>query len=429
MTQPPASRADEGREPRAFHVMAKPTGARCNLRCDYCFFLQKEALYPGSDFRMSDDVMQAYVAQTIEAQQVPFVTLAWQGGEPTLMGLDFFRRAREVEDACLPAGMQVERTIQTNGVLIDDEWAAWLAENDYLVGLSIDGPRELHDAFRHDRAGDSVFDRVFEAARRLQSAGAQFNVLCTVNAVNADHPLDVYRFFRDELGARYLQLIPIVEVETAPSDIAPGTVTDRSVQPEAYGHFLSAIFDEWIRRDVGEMFVQFFDGVLAAYLRGYSSLCVLQPTCGDGVALEHTGDVYSCDHFVDPAHLLGNIMQTELGTLVRGQQQRAFGRAKQETLPAYCRSCEYLFACNGECPKNRILLTPEGEPGLNWLCAGLKHFFAHTDRHMRVMADILRRGGEAAEIMAIVTEEARSTGRNDPCPCGSGRKYKHCCGE
>jgi uncharacterized protein len=156
---------------------------------------------------------------------------------------------------------------------------------------------------------------------------------------------------------------------------------------------------------------------------------VLQPTCGDGVVLEHTGDVYSCDHFVDPAHLLGNIMQTELETLVRGQQQRAFGRAKQETLPAYCRSCEYLFACNGECPKNRILLTPEGESGLNWLCAGLKHFFAHTDRHMRAMADILRRGGEAAEIMAIVTEEARSTGRNDPCPCGSGRKYKHCCGE
>ena len=414
--------------PQAFHVMAKPTGARCNLRCDYCFFLEKASLYPGSDFRMSDDVMRAYVEQTIEAQQVPFVTLAWQGGEPTLMGLDFFRRALEVEREALPSGWDVERTIQTNGTLLDDEWAAFLAENDILVGLSLDGPPELHDVYRHDCAGRSVFDKVEAAARLLQKHGVAFNVLCTVNAANADRPLEAYRYFRDELGARYLQLIPIVEVQSPPSDGVAGTVTDRSVDSLAYGTFNSAIFDEWVRRDVGTMFVQFFDGVLAAYLRGYSSLCVLRPTCGEGVALEHNGDVYSCDHFVDPPNLLGNILQTPIGDLVRSEKQHAFGEAKRETLPRYCRECEFVFACNGECPKNRILLTPDGEPGLNWLCDGLKHFFAHTDRRMKMMADLLREGREAGEVMTLLAEEAARTGRNDPCPCESGKKYKACCG-
>ena len=297
-----------------------------------------------------------------------------------------------------------------------------------LVGLSIDGPRELHDAYRHDGAGRSVFDDVEAAARLLQKHGAEFNVLCTINAANVEHPLEVYRYFRDTLGARFLQFIPIVEVETAPSDGVAGTVTDRSVGSLAYGEFLSAIFDEWVRHDVGEMFVQFFDGVLAAYLRGYSSLCILRPTCGEGVALEHNGDVYSCDHFVDPPYLLGNIMETPLGELVRGDQQRAFGQAKQDTLPRYCRECEYVFACNGECPKNRILLTPDGEPGLNWLCAGLKHFFAHTDRRMRAISALLADGRDAAEIMTLLADEAASTGRNEPCPCGSGRKFKVCCG-
>jgi len=412
----------------AFHVMAKPTGARCNLRCDYCFFLEKEALYPHSDFRMSDQVMEAYIAQTARAQRVPQVTLAWQGGEPTLMGLDFFRRARAAEEGRVPAGMAVERTLQTNGVLLDDEWCTFLAANDYLVGLSLDGPRELHDAYRHDLGGRPVFDRVVAAARRLQKHGVEFNVLCTINAANAGHPLEVYRFFRDELGARFIQLIPIVEVETPPSGGRAGTVSARSVQPDAYGRFLNTIFDEWVRRDVGEMFVQFFDGVLTAYVRGVSSLCILQPTCGEGVALEHNGDLYSCDHFVDPQFLLGNIMETPVGELARSERQRAFGQAKQATLPAYCRACEYVFACNGECPKNRLLLTPDGEPGLNWLCAGLKAFFSYTDFRMRQMADILKRGGEAPEMMDLLAEEARTTGRNDPCPCGSGKKYKRCCG-
>jgi uncharacterized protein len=412
----------------AFHVMAKPTGSRCNLRCDYCFFLEKSALYPGSDERMTDEVAEAFIRQTVAAQKVPFVTLAWQGGEPTLMGLDFFRRALEVEREALPADWQVERTLQTNGTLLTEEWAVFLAENNILVGLSIDGPRELHDAYRHDGAGRSVFDDVEAAARLLQRHGAEFNVLCTINAANQAHPLEVYRYFRDVLGARYLQFIPIVEVETLPFDGIAGTVTDRSVSPREYGEFLSAIFDEWVRHDVGEMFVQFFDGVLASYLRGYSSLCILRPTCGEGVALEHNGDVYSCDHFVDTPYLLGNIMETPIGELVRSEQQVAFGQAKRDTLPQYCRECEYLFACNGECPKNRILLAPDGETGLNWLCEGLKYFFAHTDRYMRALAELLRQQRDATEIMGLIAEETAKTGRNDPCPCGSGRKFKTCCG-
>ena len=296
-----------------------------------------------------------------------------------------------------------------------------------LVGLSIDGPRGLHDAYRHDGAGRPVFDQVEAAARLLQRHGVEFNVLCTINAANEGHPLEVYRYFRDELGARYLQFIPVVEIDSRPTAGA-GTVTDRSVGSLAYGEFLSAVFDEWVRHDVGEMFVQFFDGVLAAYVRGDSSLCILRPTCGEGVALEHNGDVYSCDHFVDAPYLLGNIMETPLGELVRGEQQQAFGEAKRDTLPQYCRDCEFLFACNGECPKNRILLTPDGEPGLNWLCAGLKHFFAHTDRLMRAMSALLVSEREASEIMVLLAEEAARTGRNDPCPCGSGKKHKVCCG-
>jgi len=434
--------------PRAFHVMTKPTGARCNLACDYCFFLKKARLYPESSFRMPDEVMEAYIRQTLESQRVPSAIIAWQGGEPTLMGLDFFRRAAEVTKKHLPAGMALEHTLQTNGVLLDDAWCQFLHEERILVGLSLDGPQPLHDAYRHDKAGKPVFDKVVRAVRLMQKHGVEFNILCTVNAANSQHPLDVYRFFRDELGARYLQFIPIVERDNDTGHQEGTQVTDRSVRPEQYGRFLIEIFDEWVRHDVGEMFVQTFDGVLASWIRGRSSLCIFQPTCGEGVALEHNGDVYSCDHFVEPAHLLGNILDTPLAELVASEKQRAFGRAKSETLPAYCRACEWLFTCHGECPKNRVLTTPDGEPGLNWLCAGLKAFFQHTARPMKIMADLLRRGRSAPEVMEILAAEQRpsaggdrpglvalrrgpapaTVGRNAPCPCGSGRKFKVCHG-
>jgi uncharacterized protein len=422
--------------PVAFHVMAKPTGSRCNLACAYCFFLKKERLYPGSEFRMSDGVMESYIRQALEAHRVPQVTIAWQGGEPTLMGLDFFRRSIEIEKKYLKPGVAIENTLQTNGVLIDEEWCKFLHENKFLVGLSLDGPREMHNAYRRDKGGNPVFDRVVRAVRLMQDHKVDFNILCTVNAVNSRHPLEVYRFFRDELGARYIQLIPIVERDNETGDQEGTRITERSVPPEQYGRFLNEIFDEWVRKDVGTMFVQFFDGVLASYLRGRSTLCILQPVCGEGVALEHNGDLYSCDHFVEPRHFLGNIQKTPLIDLVSSEKQKSFGRAKAETLPRYCRECKFLFTCHGECPKNRVLTTPDGEPGLNWLCEGLKAFFVHTERPMRIMADLLRRGQYADGVMKILAEEEKQqkdsfarVGRNDPCPCGSGLKFKKCHGK
>lgn len=412
----------------AFHVMAKPTGAQCNLDCTYCFFLKKEALYPGSSFRMSDELMERYIRQTIEAHTVPEVTIAWQGGEPTLMGLDFFRRAVAVEERLARPGLRIQNTLQTNGTLLNDEWCRFFHDHRFLIGLSIDGPRHLHDTYRVDKGGAPTFDKVVRAARLLQQHQVDFNVLCTLNAVNTKHPMDVYRFLRDELKASYIQFIPVVERADDPGRV----VTEWSVDPDQYGRFLIDIFDEWVRHDVGQVFVQFFDGVLASYVRGYSSLCILAPTCGDGVALEHNGDVYSCDHFVEPAHWLGNIEDTPMGALVASPRQRAFGQAKADTLPQMCRDCRFLFTCNGECPKNRLLTTPAGEPGLNWLCAGLMAFFTHTERPMRMMADLLRRGQEAGGVMAMLAAEERhafaTAGRNDPCPCRSGQKFKRCHG-
>jgi uncharacterized protein len=421
--------------------MAKPTGSRCNLNCAYCFFLKKDRLYPDSNFSMSDEVMEQYIHQTIEAHKVPEVTIAWQGGEPTLMGLDFFRRAVAVEQKYLKSGMRIENTLQTNGVLIDEEWCRFFHDHNFLIGLSIDGPREMHDAYRHDRGGHSVFDKVVRAVRLMQQHKVDFNILCTINAVNSQQPLELYRFFRDELKAQYIQFIPIVERANDTGDQTGTEVTERSVQPGQYGKFLIEIFDEWVKRDVGKMFVQFFDGVLASYVRGRSSLCILSPTCGEGVALEHNGDVYSCDHFVEPDFLLGNITKTALGELVSSQQQWQFGAAKTEGLPRYCRECEFLFTCHGECPKNRILNAPDGEPGANWLCAGLKDFFDHTRQHMQIMAELLRRGRTADGIMNMITvgdlrDKARyaGVGRNDPCPCGAidedggAVKFKKCHG-
>ena len=380
--------------------MAKPTGSRCNLNCDYCFFLKKKYLYPNSNFRMSDKVMERYISQTILAHKVPVVTIAWQGGEPTLMGLDFYRHTIEITKTVTPQYMKVENTLQTNGVLIE-KWCRFLHDNNFLVGLSIDGPKFLHDSYRKDKAGHSVFDKVIQSARLMQKHGVEFNILCTVNAVNSRYPLEVYRFFRNELKTPYLQFIPIVERDNETGNQQGTCITERSVNPKQYGKFLIEIFDEWVRHDVGKMFVQFFDAVLASYVRGYSSLCILSPKCGEGVALEHNGDVYSCDHFVEPNFFLGNILKTPIVDLVSSKQQQLFGEAKQKTLPRYCRECEFLFTCYGECPKNRVLRAPDGEEGLNWLCEGLKNFFSHTKIPMQIMAYFLRNNEPASNIMNI----------------------------
>ena len=406
-------------ERRQFHVLAKPTGAVCNLDCAYCFFLSKEVLYPESRFRMTDKVLEAYIRQVIEAQHGPDVTIAWQGGEPTLMGIDFFERALTLVTKYLRPGMTVEHTIQTNGTLLDDEWCQFFRANRFLVGLSLDGPREMHDAYRVDKGGAPTFDKVLGAARLLQRHGVDFNILCTVHRANGDHPLEVYRFFRDDVGTRFLQIIPIVERATPellplankgwsqrhgvrPLYLQQGNlVTDRTVTPEQWGNFLIRIFDEWVQRDVGTMFVQMFDAALASWLRLGNPMCVFNPKCGAALALEHNGDLYSCDHFVEPKHLLGNIAQHRMLDLVKSEQQRAFGNAKLATLPRFCRECDVRFACHGECPRNRFTTTPDGEPGLNYLCAGYKAFFHHIDPAMKAMADLLRRGRYADEVMTL----------------------------
>lgn len=385
--------------PSSFHVLAKPTGAICNLDCSYCFFLSKEELYPGSRFRMSEDVLTAYLSQLLESHRGPDVTVSWQGGEPTLMGLDFFRRAiARVEELAGP-GRRVEHTMQTNGTLIDDEWASVLAAHDVLVGISIDGPRALHDAYRVDKGGKPTYDRVIRGLERLKAHGVRWNVLTTVHAANEDHGLQVYRFLRDDLGAEFIQLIPIVE-RPSPGGIPTGDqVTDRSVSPSGYGRFLVEVFEDWVRRDVGTVFVQMFDSTLAGRLGVPGGLCVHSETCGTALALEHNGDLYSCDHFVEPDYLLGNVLQTHMLDLVASPQQRAFGDAKRDDLPAYCRSCDVRFACHGGCPKDRFTTTPDGEPGLHYLCPSYQEFFRHVDTPMRFMAAALRSGRDADDVM------------------------------
>ncbi|MBN2409160.1 MAG: anaerobic sulfatase maturase [Candidatus Aminicenantes bacterium] len=415
--------------------MAKPTGSACNLNCEYCYFLKKERLYPGSHFRMSDEVHEVYIRQLLEAHQVPQVTVAWQGGEPTLMGLDFFRRSVGLQKKYRKSGTRIENTFQTNGILLSEEWCRFFRENNFLVGLSLDGPKELHDVYRKDKGGRGTFDRVLAAARLLQANKVEFNILCTVNSENSRHPLDVYRFFRDELKVNFIQFIPIVERDNETGYQEGNTVTGRSVQPEQWGDFLIRIFDEWIKRDVGSTFILNFDGALAGWLDMAGTVCIFSPTCGLGLALEHNGDLYSCDHFVEPDHFLGNILETPLVDLVASAKQRKFGQDKKDTLPRYCRECEFLHVCYGECPKNRFGKAPDGEPGLNYLCAGYKAFFKHADKAMRIMAELLCENRPASDVMAILAGEGLDPGtkparpgRNDPCPCGSGLKFKKCHG-
>lgn len=475
LTRPPNA-------PQSFHIMAKPTGAICNLDCKYCFFLSKEALYPGSPFRMSDEVMETYVRQLIESHRTPEVTIAWQGGEPTLMGLKFFQKMMRVAQDAAKPGMVLNHTIQTNGTKLDESWCRFFREHNFLVGLSLDGTREMHDAYRVDKRGDGTFDQVLAAARLMQEQGVEFNILCTVHAANAGHPLEVYRFFRDEVKTNFLQFIPIVERATpellpianegwgeywqkstseengSPQNPQSGPtpvfnlpvarsskrplykttgnlVTDRSVTAAQWGNFLTVIFDEWVHHDVGEVFIQLFDSALGSWLGIGASICIHRETCGDALALEHNGDLYSCDHFVEPDYLLGNIKEEHMLTLVASDQQRNFGRDKRETLPRYCRECPVRFACNGGCPRNRFINTPDGEPGLNYLCAGYKAFFTHVDRPMRIMAELLQQGRFAGEVMTILAQDNQEpaahypkVGRNDLCPCGSGKKYKNCHG-
>lgn len=439
--------------PPAYHLLVKPTGAICNLDCKYCFFLSKEMLYPGSRFRMADELLETYIRQLLESHRMPEVTIAWQGGEPTLMGLDFFKRSVELAEKYKRPGQRISHTMQTNGTKLDDDWCAFFKAHNFLIGLSVDGPKEIHDTYRVNKGGAGSFDQVMRGWKYLRQHGVEFNILCTIHAANADYPLEVYRFFRDELETQFVQFIPIVERATTtllplanqgwserpggerPLYVQEGhLVTERTVKSEQYGRFLIEIFEEWVRHDVGQVYVQLFDVTLGSWV-GQHNLCIFSPTCGNALALEHNGDLYSCDHYVEPDYLLGNIKETHMIELVASDKQRQFGQDKMTTLPRYCQECEVRFACHGGCPKNRFINTPDGEPGLNYLCAGYKMFFNHVNRPMTIMANLLREGRAPAEIMKLYANEDQQqelafaqVGRNEPCPCGSGKKFKRCHG-
>ncbi len=381
-----------------FHVMAKPTGAICNLDCAYCFFLSKEKLYPGSDFRMSDDILKEYIKQYVQSQPTPEVTITWQGGEPTLMGLDFFEKATKYANEFKHPRQRVSFAIQTNGVLLDDTWGKFLRKNRYLVGISIDGTEHLHDTYRRDKGNKPTFKRVIAGLNILKKYRVETNILCTVNAANGDHPLEVYRFFRDELKMTYIQFIPVVEREGE-------GVTERSVRPEQWGDFLTTIFDEWVKKDVGRVFVPTFESALANFYGVPAGICVFNETCGSALALEHNGDLYACDHYVDPDYLLGNIAQVPMAELAVSEKQQAFGKAKKDALPKFCQECDVRFACHGECPKNRFLETPDGEAGLNYLCEGYKSFFKHINAPMEFMVNELRVKRSPARVMKLYKNE------------------------
>jgi uncharacterized protein len=433
--------------PHAFHLLAKPTGAICNLDCTYCFFLSKEMPYPGSRFRMADDLLETYLRQLIEAHaRSPEAVVAWQGGEPTMMGVEFFRRSVELAEQLKLPHQRIAYTIQTNGTLLDDEWGAFLAEHGFLVGLSIDGPREMHDTFRVDKGGKGSFERVMAGLETLHRYEVEWNALTTVHAANQHAGREVYRFLRDECGARFMQFIPIIErttpellpvanegwgehVRHRPLYVQDGSlVTDRSIAPDSYGRFLIDVFEDWKRRDIGEVYVQMFDVALANWYGEPPGLCIHSETCGLALALEHTGDLYSCDHFVEPAHKLGNIRETRMIDLVVLPQQQEFGRAKRDSLPGYCLECDVRFACHGGCPKDRFTMTPDGDPGLHYLCPSYKEFFHHIEPTMRAMCDLLRVDRAPSELMHVFAAEDAQRGRNDVCTCGSGRKWKHCHG-
>lgn len=428
------------------HVMAKPTGSVCNIDCTYCFYLEKEALYPerNKNWRMSDDTLETYISQHIAAQSGNHVIFAWQGGEPTMMGLPFFRRVVELCDK-YANGKKIEHALQTNGIVLNDEWGQFFAENRFLIGLSIDGPAHVHNQYRVNRAGKGTHEQVVAAMALLKAHHVEFNTLTVVGKHNVGHAREVYDFLL-AAGSRHMQFIPLVErMSTTESSVLnlvlPGesaaTLAPWTVPSWQFGEFLNHIFDVWIRRDVGRVSVQMFDVALAAWTGQPPVLCVHSETCGHAFAMESNGDLYNCDHFVYPEHLLGNIHQQTIEEMNNSEQAIAFGQAKRDTLTPDCRRCDFRFVCHGGCPKHRFSVSPTGHPGHNYLCAGYKNFFQHITRYMNVWREILADGYPPATIMQWVSQDQRaaaqpvnhSVNRNDSCPCGSGKKYKKCCGQ
>jgi uncharacterized protein len=390
-----------GKPTRRVHIMIKPTGSLCNLDCNYCYYLSKQKLLGKPDhWTISDEILEEFISQYFKSNNHKEVVFSWQGGEPTLLAISFFEKVIALEKKYCPSHVRFENDLQTNGTLLDDEWCKFLYNNNFLVGLSIDGPKELHDEYRKDTSQNGSFDRVFRAAKLLNKHKVNFATLTCINRTNAKHPLDVYRFLRDKVGSKRMQFIPIVEpvgfeniapqywepstMPTIGTDRArPGTensaVEDWCVDPDDFGDFLCSVFDEWYKKDLGNIYVNYFESAVEAWMGHSSPLCTLSPMCGKGLALEQDGSLYACDHYVYPEYCLGSISDKQIDEMAFSQKQQRFGYMKEGTLPEYCRQCEYLFTCFGECPKNRFIKTPNGEPGLNYLCSGWKKFFSHID--------------------------------------------------
>ncbi len=430
-------------KPRAFQVMIKPAGPAGNLSCSYCYYLEKQKLYSArNSFRMNEELLENFTKQFIEANEVPVVTFTWQGGEPTLAGIDFFRKAIALQKK-YSNGKRIENTLQTNGTLLNDEWSKFFRDNNILIGISIDGSEHIHDKYRKSISGKSTFKIVMKGIESLQRNNVDFNTLSVVNDYNVNFASETYRFLKS-IGSHFMQFLPVVERIASSTDIralqlvAPihgeAKLAPWTVGPKEYGQFLITVFDEWVRNDVGRIFVQLFDTTLANTAGFNPGLCTFSETCGDALVMEHNGDFYSCDHFVYPEYYLGNITDTPLADIVRAQAQFDFGISKRNSLPDYCRRCEVYYTCYGECPKHRFLLTPDGRPGLNYLCEGYKLFFRHAGPFMEFMTKELKAKRSPANVINWIRNRESTAirkvipNRNDPCPCGSGKKYKNCCG-
>ena len=410
-----------------FQVFVKPVGALCNLDCHYCYYLSKASLYPAEgSSRMPDDLLERIIVEQIAVTPGTTINFFWHGGEPTLAGLDYFRRIVELERKHCPPGLRITNGLQTNGLLLDEAWCRFLAAERFSVGISIDGPQPLHDAYRLTRDGRPSHKQVMQGYRLLRRHGVPVDILCVVHDVNVREPVAVYRFFQ-EIKAQYISFIPLVE----PKPGVPGGVSSRTVPAEAFGAFLGRIFAEWVRQDIGRIVIQSFEEAARPLYGQDHSLCIFRKTCGDVPVIEHSGDFYCCDHFVTAAHRPGNLRNMSLLSLLESPMQRAFGRDKSATLPLYCRQCEFLAHCHGGCPKDRIIRTPDGEAGLNYLCEGYRRFFRESRPLLLEMAALRLNGQPPESLMQRLRDAERSkrsqAGRNDPCPCGSGKKYKKCC--
>ena len=394
------------------YVMAKPIGALCNLDCHYCYYLEKGELYRGTSPKMSDDILERYIIDYIECQPTQNVLFTWHGGETLLRGIDFFRKAIRLQQRHA-RGKTISNSIQTNGILLNDEWGRFFKEENFLVGISLDGPENIHDRYRRDKSGRGTFAKVMKGVELLQKHGVEFNTLSVVNDYSAKYPLQVYNFFKS-IGSHYMQFSPIVERWGDRADglelLPPGNNFENvemppwCVSPEDYGNFYCTIFDEWVRKDVGQYFIQLFDSTLAGWVGEQPGVCIYAKVCGHAAAMEHNGDVYSCDHFVFPEYKLGNIRTRTLTEMMLSPEQMKFGERKYTSLPRQCKECEFLHLCNGECPKNRISKTSDGEEGLNYLCKGLYKFFEHSKPYMLYMAEQLKKGLPPADIMKTFKE-------------------------